>query len=273
MTTVTSAVRTAKRRKGNARARERGIGVLLGGGLIVVLVLAWQALVSFGIANSFLTSSPVLILQYLWEAILSGALPASLGVTGVQFLISFAIIMVIGIPVGLVMGRYRTVEYALDPYVWLMYSAPMVALYPLIVLVVGIGQPAVIVVAVLLSVVPVIINTSQGVRNVDEALIRVAASFGAKEPTILRKVILPASIPTIMAGVRLGLGRVLVGVVVGGFFAGNSGIGYDVTYAAGRLDTTGVIASVVVIVVVGVVLNAVARWIERRADSWRGEAP
>lgn len=273
MTTVTSAVRTTRRAKSGAKARERWMSLLLGGGLIVVLVVAWQALVAFGAVNSFLTSSPLLILQDLWSSLVSGELPASLGVTAIQFVLSFAIVMVIGIPVGLVMGRYRTVEYALDPYVWLMYSAPMVALYPLIVLIVGIGQPAVVVVAVLLSIVPVIINTSQGVRNVDEALIRVAESFGAKEPMILRKVILPASIPTIMAGVRLGLGRALVGVVVGGFFAGNSGIGYDVTYAAGRLDTTGVIASVVVIVVVGVVLNSVARWIERKADSWRGEAP
>lgn len=272
MTTVTSAVRTVRRSKAKKGAGERLTGILLGAGLIVVLILGWQALVSFGAVNSFLTSSPLLILEDLWASILSGELIASLSVTALQFVLSFAIVMVIGIPVGLVMGRYRTVEYALDPYVWLMYAAPMVALYPLIVLIVGIGQPAVVVVAVLLSVVPVIINTSQGVRNVDETLIRVAISFGAKEPTVLRKVILPASVPTIMAGVRLGMGRALVGVVVGGFFAGNAGIGYDVTYAAGRLDTTGVISSVVVVVVVGVALNSFARWIERRADSWRSEA-
>lgn len=273
MTTVTSTTSVARRPKAKKIVRERLMSFLLGGGLIAVLVLVWQAVVSFGVANPFLTSSPQLIVVDLWGKILSGALMVSLGATAVQFILSFAIVMVIGIPVGLVMGRYRTVEYALDPYVWLMYSAPMIALYPLIVLIVGIGQPAVVVVAVLLSVVPVIINTSQGVRNVDESLIRVAISFGAKEPTVLRKVILPASIPTIMAGVRLGLGRALVGVVVGGFFAGNAGIGYDVTYAAGRLDTTGVISSVVVVIVVGVVLNAFALWIERRADSWRSEAP
>lgn len=273
MTTVTSAVRTVRRPTAIQRSRERWMEVILGGGLIVVLLLVWQALVSFGLVNSFLTSSPQLVLEKLGSSLISGELLASLGVTAVQFALSFAIVMAIGIPLGLLMGRYRIVEYSLDPYVWLMYSAPMIALYPLIVLVFGIGQPAVIVVAVLLSVVPVIINTSQGVRNVDEALIRVAASFGAKEPTILRKVILPASVPTIMAGVRLGMGRALVGVVVGGFFAGNAGLGYDVTFAAGRLDTTGVIASVIVVVIVGVALNALARWIEHRADSWRSEAP
>lgn len=273
MTAVTSAVGTIKRPKSNASGRERTGTILFGGGLILLLVASWQVVASLGWVNTFLTSSPALILKELWGSILSGELVASLGVTAAQFVLSFTIIMVIGIPVGLVMGRYRMVEYALDPYVWLMYSAPMIALYPLIVLIVGIGQPAVIVVAVLLSVVPVIINTSQGVRNVDQALVRVAVSFGANEPTVLRKVILPASIPTIMAGVRLGLGRVLVGVVVGGFFAGNAGIGYDVTYAAGRLDTTGVISSVVVIVILGVVLNAFARWVERRADSWRAAAP
>jgi NitT/TauT family transport system permease protein len=88
---------------------------------------------------------------------------------------------------------------------------------------------------------------------------------------MLRKVILPASVPTIMAGLRLGVGRALVGVVVGEFFAGDGGIGFNISYFAGRLGTTDVLASVFVVVVAGVALNVLARRLEKLADSWRAD--
>lgn len=244
-------------------------GVLLGGGFLVVVALLWQLAAVAGLINPFLTSSPQLIWHSLVEQATSGLLLRSIGVSGLELVIGFGLAAVAGVVAGLVMGRYRYVEYAIEPYVWLLYSAPIVALFPLLVLVLGLGKPTVIAITFLMAVVPVIVNSMQGVRNVDPKLVRAAKSFGAGEATLLGKVILPASVPTIMAGLRLAVGRALVGVIVGEFFAGDGGIGYNISSFAGHLGTTDVLASVFVVVVAGVALNVLARSLERLADSWR----
>jgi NitT/TauT family transport system permease protein len=249
----------------------RFMPVLLGGGFLVAVAAIWQLAVSLGLVNSFLTSSPQLIGQSLVEQATSGLLLRSIGTSALELLVGFVAAGVVGVVLGLVMGRYRYVEYAIEPYVWLLYSAPIVALFPLLVLVLGLGSPTVIAITFLMAVVPVIVNSMQGVRNVDPKLVQAARSFGASEAALLRKVILPASIPTIMAGLRLGIGRALVGVVVGEFFAGDGGIGYNISYFAGHLGTTDVLASVLVVVVAGVALNLLARRLEGLADAWRAD--
>ncbi|WP_052489493.1 ABC transporter permease [Streptomyces sp. 150FB] len=245
--------------------------VLLGGGFIVVVAVVWQLAASLGLINPFLTSSPALIADSLTAQATSGTLLSSVGVSAVELCIGFGAAAVVGVVVGLLMGRYRYVEFAVEPYVWLLYSAPIVALFPLLVLAFGLGRPAVTAITFLMAVVPVIINSSQAVRNVDRKLVDAAVSFGAGESALLVKVILPASVPTVMAGLRLGLGRAMVGVVIGEFFAGDGGIGYNISYYAGHLGTTDVLASVVVVIVAGLLLNWLARRLERMADSWRTE--
>jgi NitT/TauT family transport system permease protein len=272
MATVTHAGATA-RPVAPAPVRRDGrlVPVLLGGGFLVVVAVIWQVAASTGLVNDFLTSSPQLIAESLVEQVGSGLLLRSVGISALELVIGFALAAVVGVVLGLLMGRYRYVEYAIEPYVWLLYSAPVVALFPLLVLMLGLGSPTVIAITFLMSVVPVIVNSMQGVRNVDPKLLQVARSFGAGEAAMLRKVILPASVPTIMAGLRLGVGRALVGVVVGEFFAGDGGIGFNISYFAGRLGTTDVLASVFVVVVAGVALNVLARRLEKLADSWRAD--
>jgi NitT/TauT family transport system permease protein len=255
--------------RGRGPGSERSKAVLLGGGFIVVVLACWQVTASLGWVNTFLNSSPALIAKELWNQTRSGTLPRSLGVSALEFAIGFALAGVAGVLVGLAIGRYRYVEYALDPYVWLLYSSPVIALFPLLVLMLGLGHPTVIAITFLTAVVPVLVNASQGVRDVDRGLLRAAKSFGAGETALLYKVILPASVPAVMAGLRLGMGRALVGMVVGEFFAGNGGIGYNVSYYASQLQTTSVLAAVVVVVAAGVLLNVLARLLERLADSWR----
>jgi ABC-type nitrate/sulfonate/bicarbonate transport system permease component len=268
MATVT---RTAARAAAPTTARRDGrlVPVLLGGGFLVAVAVIWQVAASTGLVNDFLASSPQLIWESLVEQVSSGLLLRSVGTSALELVIGFALAGAVGVVFGLLMGRYRYVEYAIEPYVWLLYSAPVVALFPLLVLLLGLGSPTVIAITFLMSVVPVIVNSMQGVRNVDPNLLQAARSFSASEAAMLRKVILPASIPTIMAGLRLGVGRALVGVVVGEFFAGDGGIGYNISYFASRLGTTDVLASVFVVVVAGVALNLLARRLEGLADSWR----
>jgi NitT/TauT family transport system permease protein len=262
---VTMATTALPRRK----LPEKSMSILLGGGFLVVAAIVWQLAASLELVNPFLTSSPALIAGSLGEQIGSGLMLRSIGTSALELLIGFGLAGIVGVALGLVMGRYRYVEYVVEPYVWLLYSAPIVAMFPLMVLTLGLGSPTVIAITFLMSVVPVVVNSAQGVRNVDPKLIQTAISFGAGETALLRKVILPASVPTIMAGLRLGIGRALVGVVVGEFFAGDGGIGYNISYFAGHLGTTEVLASVFVVIVAGVALNVFARWLEGLADSWR----
>jgi NitT/TauT family transport system permease protein len=253
------------------RRESRFVPVLLGGGFLVAVAIVWQVAASTGLVNDFLTSSPLLIGESLVEQVSSGLLLRSVAISAMELVIGFGLAGVVGVVLGLVMGRYRYVEYAIEPYVWLLYSAPVVALFPLLVLLLGLGSPTVIAITFLMSVVPVIVNSMQGVRNVDPTLLQAARSFGASEAAMLGKVILPASVPTIMAGLRLGVGRALVGVVVGEFFAGDGGIGYNISSFASRLGTTDVLASVFVVIVAGVALNLLSRRLERLADSWRAD--
>jgi len=247
------------------------MAIILGGGLIVAGLAAWQVAASAKVINPFLTSSPWLIVKSLGHQLASGALPHSVAISALEFLVGFVISAVAGVSVGMLMGRYRYVEYAMDPYVWLLYSSPIVALFPLMVLIFGLGHTTVVAITVSISIVPIIVNSAQGVRNVDSNLIQTAKSFGASESAILRKVIFPASVPTVAAGLRLGMGRALVGVVIGEFFAGDGGIGFDVSYFAGQLQTTDVMAAVFVVVLAGVLLNLLARRLEKLADSWRSD--
>ena len=140
-------------------------------------------------------------------------------------------------------------EYALDPFLWFLYSAPLIAFYPIFVLWFGLGVPTVIAMTFLLSVTQIAASTLSGFKNVNPGLIRAARSFGATERDLLWKVVLPASVPMVIAGLRLGIGRALMGVVVGELFGATAGLGYSIAYYGSLLKTTDMIASLVVVVV------------------------
>ncbi len=264
-TSVISTVRADDQGK----IRERVYAVVLGGGLIFIGAVAWQLAVMAGAVDEFLTSSPVLVIEGVVKQIVSGELLVNIGISGLEFIVAFAVASVFGISLGLLMGRLRYVKYAIEPYVWLLYSSPVIALFPLIVLIFGLGAPSVVFIAIMLAIVPLIVNAMQGVDNVDPGLIKVVESFGGNELQLLRKVVLPASFPTIMAGVRLGMGRAVVGVVVGELFAGQGGIGYSIDKYASELNTTQVFSSVLIVIVAGLVLNFIARALERASSGWR----
>jgi len=161
------------------------------------------------------------------------------------------------------------VEYALDPFLWFLYSAPLIAFYPIFVLWFGLGVPTVIALTFLLSVPQIAASTLNGIQNVNPGLIRAARSLGAAEGDLLWKVVLPASVPVIIAGLRLGIGRALMGVVVGELFGATAGLGYSISYYGALLKTTDMIASLVVIVALGVLCTQGLSALEARFDSWR----
>jgi NitT/TauT family transport system permease protein len=157
----------------------------------------------------------------------------------------------------------------LDPFLWFLYSAPLIAFYPIFVLWFGLGVPTVIALTFLLSIPQIAANTLNGIHNVNPGLIQAARSFGATERDLLWKVVLPASLPAVIAGLRLGVGRALMGVVVGELFGATAGLGYSISYYGALLKTTDMIASLVVVMVLGVLCTQGLSALEARFDSWR----
>jgi NitT/TauT family transport system permease protein len=231
--------------------------------------LAWEAVVRWGWVNPFFVSQPSAIAASLSHASRSGELWHNIAVSLREFVIGYGLSVVVGILAGALAGRFRTVEYVLDPFLWFLYSAPLIAFYPIFVLWFGLGVPTVIAMTFLLSLPQIAANTLNGIQNVNPGLIRAARSFGATEGDLLWKIVLPASVPTMIAGLRLSVGRALMGVVVGELFGATAGLGYSISYYGALLKTTDMIASLVVIVGLGVLCTQGLSALEARFDWWR----
>jgi NitT/TauT family transport system permease protein len=243
--------------------------VVLGFVSFGVILLAWEAAVRWGWLNSFFVSQPTAVAASLSHAARSGELGHNIAVSFREFVVGYGLSAAVGILAGAVAGWFRTVEYALDPFLWFLYSAPLIAFYPIFVLWFGLGAPTVIAMTFLLSAPQIAANTLNGIHDVNPGLIRAARSFGVTEGDLLWKIVLPASLPTVIAGLRLGVGRALMGVVVGELFGATAGLGYSISYYGALLKTTDMIASLVVVIVLGVLCTQGLSALEARFDSWR----
>jgi NitT/TauT family transport system permease protein len=243
--------------------------VLLGVLSFAVILFTWETAARIGWLNPFFTSKPTSIAAVLAHDARSGELTRTTMVTVREFGAGFGAAVVAGLTLGVIAGWFRTVEYALDPFIWFVYSAPLIAFYPLFVLWLGLGTHTVIAISFLLSVTPVTVNTASGIRSLNPTLLLAARSFGARPLDVLWKVALPAAVPMVVAGLRLGVGRALTGVVVAELFVPSGGLGSSIAYNGGLLRTTDMLASLMVIVVLGVVCTQGLSAIEARFDSWR----
>ena len=243
--------------------------VILGITSFAVILLAWESVVRLGWVNPLFVSQPSAIAVSLSRGAQSGELWHNIAVSFREFAIGYGLSVLVGVLAGALAGRFRTVEYALDPFLWFLYSAPLIAFYPIFVLWFGLGTPTIIAMTFLLSIPQIAASTLNGVQNVDRGLIRAARSFGATDADLFRKVVLPASVPMMIAGLRLGVGRALMGVVVGELFGATAGLGFSISYYGARLKTTDMIAPLVVIVAFGVLCTQGLSALEARFDSWR----
>ena len=179
--------------------------------------------------------------------------------------------IVIGIPVGLVIGRFRTMEAAFGIFITAGYAMPLVALVPLLILWLGLGFKVKVAVVFLMSLFPICINTWLGVKSVPKTLIDVGKSFVASDAVILRRIVLPATLPYIMAGIRLAVGRAVVGMVIAEFFTQISGLGGIIINAANNFDTATMFVPIIVLMVLAVGLNALIGRFERIVAPWQDE--
>ena len=177
----------------------------------------------------------------------------------------------IGVPLGLIIGRFWVAEAALGILVTGGYAMPLVALVPLLVLWFGLGFAVKAAVIFLMSVFPICINTWLGVKSVPKTLIDVGKSLVAPDSVILRRIVLPATLPYIMAGIRLAVGRAVVGMVIAEFFTSISGLGAIIINSANNFDTATMFVPIIVLMVLAVGLNALIGWFERFVAPWQDE--
>lgn len=237
-------------------------------GLSVVAVLgAWE--VWGAQINPIFLSTPTRIATALFVLIRSGELLEALRLSLLGLLIGFGAAIAVGVPLGILMGRSRTVEAAFDPWVNALYVLPRVALIPLMLIWFGIGFEAQLVVIFLSSVFPLIINSYAGVREISSNLVDTARSFCASERQLFFEVILPASVPFIMIGLRLAIGQAVIGMIVGQMFLALSGLGKLLVNYGDFFKTDYVFAVVIVIGLLGVLLTEGVKVLERRFAHWK----
>jgi NitT/TauT family transport system permease protein len=234
-----------------------------------IMLLLWEW---FGRdINPVFGSYPSAIVEAFWQLSLSGKLWAALAESLQPFIVGYGLAIVVGIPIGLVVGRFRTLDAALGIYITAGYATPLVALVPLLILWLGLGFKVKVAVIFLMSLFPICINTWVGVTAVPKSLIEVGKSFVASDAVILRRIVLPATLPYIMAGIRLAVGRAVVAMVVAEFFTTISGLGAIIINAANNFDTATMFVPIVVLMILAIGLNSLIGYVERRVAPWQAE--
>jgi NitT/TauT family transport system permease protein len=221
--------------------------------------------------NPIFGSPPSAIAVAFWHLLVSGQLWSALADSLRSFVVGYALAILIGVPLGLFIGSFRTAEAALGIYLTAGYAMPLVALVPLLVLWLGLGFAVKAAVVFLMAVFPICINSWLGVTAVPKTLIEVGKSFVAPDWVILRRIVLPATLPYIMAGIRLAVGRAVVGMVIAEFFTPISGLGAVIINSANNFDTATMFVPIIILMVMAIGLNSFIGWVERRVAPWQAE--
>ncbi len=221
--------------------------------------------------NPVFGSYPSAIAVAFWQLVKSGELGSALIESLQPFLVGYFLAIAIGVPVGLIIGRFRWAEAAFGIYITAGYAMPLVALVPLLVLWLGLGFAVKAAVVFLMALFPICINTWLGVTAVPKTLIEVGKSFVASPMVILRRIVLPATLPYIMAGVRLAVGRAVVAMVIAEFFTTISGLGAVIINSANNFDTATMFVPIIILMVMAIGLNSLIGWVEGKVAPWQAE--
>jgi NitT/TauT family transport system permease protein len=233
---------------------------------LVIVLSAWEY---FGAQiDPVLFTTPSAVLWAAIEMIANGELWKYLAPSLVVLLNGLAFAAVFGVMIGLVLARFWILDVAVGPYITFLYSTPTVALVPIIVLWAGFETTAKIIILFLFAFFPMVINTYQGVKSVDSKLIEVGRSFRCSERQLWTNIILPGALPFIVTGLRLAVGRGLIGMVLADLYTAISGIGYLIVRMAGTYRIDKMFVPVVTLGILGVTLTALLQALERRVAPW-----
>ncbi len=215
-------------------------------------------------------SSPSRIAAEAWRMfVVTREIWSDLRFSAMEYALGLGAAIAVGMPLGLASGWYRRLSYAVGPFLAGFNATPQVALLPLIIIWVGFGLAAKILIIFALAVLPIAISAQSAVRTTDARLLKVAHSFGAGEWHLFRTIILPSAVPFLLAGLRLAVGRAMIGIVVGEIFGSAVGVGAMINRSGSRFETDKVFVGVLVIAAAGMLLAELVHQIERRVEAWR----
>jgi ABC-type nitrate/sulfonate/bicarbonate transport system permease component len=236
---------------------------------LVSLALLWE--ITGRLMDSTLIPPLSRIVAAWWKLLSSGKLLSNISMSLTTLAIGFLLAVLCGVILGLLMGRFRAVEHFLDLYVNALMSAPTTAFVPVLILWFGLGIESRIAVVFLFAVFVIIINTMTGVKQVDGVLVEMARSFGAREREVFFKIMLPAALTAIMAGVRLGMGRAVKGMVTGEMLLTLTGIGAMIMQYGSSFATDSLFAVILTILLLALLTMKAVQWIDRRLTGWKAE--
>jgi len=231
-------------------------------------LLVWEFVSRFLIANALFLAAPTQIAYAIYELSLSGQLERHITISAAEFALGYVIASVIGVAIGFGMAANARFKQAMQPWISGLYATPTIALAPLFILWLGIGIWSKVLVVIFLVLFPVTINTEAGLRTTSERLVEMLRSFGATPRQIFFKVSLPSAFPFILAGLKLGIGRGLIGVVVAELFGARAGLGQLISQAADAFNMPELFAGVVVLAIAGIVMTSGFSWIEKKLVPW-----
>lgn len=256
----------ARMRARAAQRRSKTIRAAIRIASLVAVLGGWEY---FGRqTNPILFTYPTAIANAAVKMIASGELWKYLSQSLIVLFAGLGLAAIFGIALGLVMARFWVLDLALDTYITALYSVPAVALVPVLVLWFGFEMTAKIAVVFLFTFFPIVINTYQGVKNVDERLIEVGRAFRCSERDLWIHIVLPAAVPFVVAGLRLAIGRGLIAMVLADLYTAITGIGYLISRYASTYRTDAMFVPVVTLGLLGITLTGLLRFIERRVAPW-----
>lgn len=235
---------------------------------LIIILAIWEICGQLKLIDPFMFSWPSSIMKSGIEFFRSGEVFKHLAVSAMEVGFGFAMAL-IGIPLGLMMGYWKKLEMAFDPFVTALYTTPMIALTPLFVLWFGLDTLSKVMMVFALSIFPILINTMSGVKMTDPSLVKAARSYGASEFQMFKEVIFPSVIPFMITGIRLAIGRALIAMVVAEMLAGNIGIGFAIRHASELFQTAEYLAYIVVLMVLSVWVTEMLKVLEKKLAPWR----
>ena len=231
-------------------------------------LLIWELLSRYLVANALFLAAPSQVFAAIVALARSGELWRHVGISALEFALGYVIASILGILLGLGMASSERIKQIAQPWISGLYATPTIALAPLFILWFGIGIWSKVLVVILLVLFPVTINTEAGLRTTSERLTEMLRSFGASPRQIFFKVSLPSALPFILAGLKLGIGRGLIGVVVAELFGSRAGLGRLISQSADAFNMPELFAGVIVLAVAGIAMTAGFGWVERKLVPW-----
>jgi NitT/TauT family transport system permease protein len=236
---------------------------------VFLLILLWETVVRLGLVSRFLLPSVTDVLRAFWENIMNGSLPGhiliSLQRTGTGFLLA----VVIGVSLGVLMGWFAQVEEYLDKLLQIFRNTSVLALFPIFILVFGLGEESKVAIVLWGSIWPALLNSISGVKGIDNALIKSAKSMGISTFRLFQKVVLPAALPEILTGIRLSASTATIILVAAEMIGANKGLGFFVFYAQQKYDIPGMYMGIITISIIGVIVNGLLVKLENKVVAWK----